>query len=219
MKYYRYDGDQEGSKNYTFDSLLWIFCAAKIQWHERSNDESSDDSWIEEDISGKVSVWSPIWVYDTNWEQIDLLAFAIDENARFYDEWSDEWRSAKEVFSQALDEGIPVTEITKEEFYKIEAPMKINFQGMNNPNGNVVNTVPFGYDEGMTWREWVNSDYNTLEAVGFPVEVTNWEGEEGKLWGASGDALAWILHTPEGDRQVHPDDVIEGKTYQMYFYG
>lgn len=152
----------------------------------------------------------------------NLYAVGIDLNAKI-SRWDDDVQDFNgfETIESNIKRYAPwvleLPRITEEEFYYI--PMFISFTNDDIvPNGNIGNTVPFKYDEGMTWREWLSSPYNTLEELGFPVEVRNWEGEE-TLWGTNESALTWTLWTPSGDRPVHPDDVIRAKAghYQMRF--
>lgn len=51
------------------------------------------------------------------------------------------------------------TQITEEEFYKIVPKFAIIHHGGGE------NVTTHEYEEGMTWGEWVNSDYNTINAL------------------------------------------------------
>lgn len=112
MKYYRYDGDQ-GARYDFFNYWASMCTSLKIQWHERS-----EDSGIDEKISGKVSIWYLLGLVNTQWSQFDLRAIAVDVNARYYNERDDVLWTIKEYIPSMLS-NFSFTEITEEEFYSL----------------------------------------------------------------------------------------------------
>lgn len=202
IKYYRYDGDQAYSKYETLDTCLPILCAVKFQWHERSKDENSANSKIQEIVAGKTSVRHPTHVPPSNWEQIDLLAFAVDENARYYREWEGEWTSVKEEFSQLLNQEFPVTEITKEEFYDIPQMFTLK------PSQVSDELKYYMYKEGQTWGEWVNSSYNTIGAY---VDNPDGGGKEYILV-----EPYTVIRDRNAGNWVEPSDLIQSNTVYDY---
>lgn len=146
----------------------------------------------------------------------DPLAIGIDLSTCLTVENEDGYSqiSIEEMITDENDWILNLPRITKEEFYNPE--FGIYFGYVNSPyNGNELGFVPLQYDKGMTWREWVDSNYNILEEIGFPVSV--WE-EGNTIRGYYESAMAWWIRTPDGE-DVHPDDMIEDKTYRMSYVG
>ena len=137
----------------------------KYQWHQ-----SSDDSQIPPQVSGKVSIRTGGGVYDLYWDEIDFLTVAVDMDARHYDEGDEAWfdpKSKLEMWSGVKFSDLK--EISKEEFYEI--PQIFTFK----PSQVSDELKYYMYKEGQTWGEWVNSSYNTIGAY---VDIPDGGGKE-----------------------------------------
>ena len=67
--------------------------------------------------------------------------------------------SVEEAIREYLPEILDLPRLTEEEFYKIAPRFAILHRGGGE------NVTIHEYEEGMTWGEWVNSDYNTINAL------------------------------------------------------
>lgn len=109
--------------NDNYDVKDWAICYGqyiKYQWHQKSDDISSDDSQIEDLVAGKVAIYPPVIFSNLQWSLIDFLAVAIDMDARFYNERENEWFDPKPLLENWS--GVKFSdlkEISKEEFYNI----------------------------------------------------------------------------------------------------
>lgn len=103
------------------------------------------------------------------------------------------------------------TQITEDEFY-----LKSHFMITNGILNADDSTLPltFKYDEGMTWREWINSPYN---AYGYFIEDQQVIGVFVRKTREGFPESCPIAYSGfDGSVTVTPDEKIEGRGYFIY---
>lgn len=167
--------------------------------------------------SVKEVMLNGLMVFSTNAMRVDvanpIIAVGIDPNLKLSVADSSGEIPAKtlslgEMIAEYASWILDLPSLTEEEFYKIPPQFTVRYSGMS------VEPTTYSYDEGMTWREWCDSVYNTL---GYTIGVDDSE-VIGVVPGFGGTGSV-RYNTPDERYTSRPDDLIESREYYLNLVG
>lgn len=138
----------------------------------------------------------------------NILALGVDMSLKVTDYETLKLVTIGEILD-AIGEDLP--RLTEDEFY-----LKSHFMITNGILNADDSTLPltFKYDEGMTWREWINSPYN---AYGYFIEGQQVIGVFVRKTREGFPESCPIAYSGfDGSVTVTPDEKIEGRGYFIY---
>lgn len=101
------------------------------------------------------------------------------------------------------------TQITEEEFYRDSNALEDGYFRVLSEYENT--NVILQYDDGMTWRDWINSHYNLNPTTSNPYIRIGYSSDV--CWKYSDGYLGSIRNEHEPDSAVGIDDLITNETY------
>lgn len=159
---------------------------------------------------GVLSFATSGFVAATNVSIDTVLAIGFDKSLKLTNFQTGELVTVEEFLIPMLDQ--QCTRISEEEFYRDPNALEDGYFRVLSDYENT--DVILQYDDGMTWRDWINSHYNLNPTTNKPYISTN--NEEHVNWNYS-DGWSGSMHNEyESDSSIEIDDLITNKTYYAF---
>lgn len=125
----------------------------------------------------------------------DIMGVGFDLSMKMTDPKSGELVPVGDVIAEPSKDW---TQITEEEFYKIPTQFITRLGGS-------YEDISYMYDEGMTWRDWINSNYNNIGAF-----ISDWDSV---VWKTPEGYNCTFYPDEDGSTKVKPNDLIVSQVY------
>jgi hypothetical protein len=151
----------------------------KEAWDENRNSALYQDyALVKTFYNRQLVICPPSYIVGDSYARNNLVAIYYDDTQFIYDPEAGILMPYSEYLSAFTDNPTGGRNMTREEFYDVKVLVLAGFQ--------------YKFDEGMTWAEWCNSDYNTrgfiiedgllkLPEGSFNCRIRMWNGDNGEL--------------------------------------